>query len=168
MTNNNEIGSITTTVKEREFVVERVVDAPRELVFKAFTEAEHLAKWWAPYPYTIPVCNIDLRPGGIWLYCMRSPKGEDFWVKSVYREVVKPERVVYIATFVDEQANPIEGPPQQLGALTFDDYEGKTKLTFCFQFESAEDLKTTLAMQMVEGLAEALKNLDNLVRELQH
>src|SRR5207302_7347850 len=62
--------------------------------FQVFTRAEHLKRWWAPQPYTVPVCTIDLRPGGIWHYCLRSPEGEVHWARSVYREIVPPEKLV--------------------------------------------------------------------------
>ncbi|MEX1031415.1 MAG: SRPBCC domain-containing protein [Paenibacillaceae bacterium] len=99
MTANSSLSNVTTNIGEREFELERIFDAPRELVFKMFTEPEHLARWWAPIPYTIPVCKIDLRPGGIWHYCMRSPEGHNHWAMSTYREIVEPERIVYNSTF---------------------------------------------------------------------
>jgi len=63
--------SLSPSVGEQEFVVERQFTAPRTLMFQGFTQPEHLKRWWAPQPYTIPVCAIDLRPGGIWHYCLR-------------------------------------------------------------------------------------------------
>jgi uncharacterized protein YndB with AHSA1/START domain len=167
MTEYNVLGNVTTNIGEREFIMERIYDAPRELVFKAFTESSHLARWWAPGEYTVPVCKIDLRPGGIWHYCMESPEGERHWARSVYREIVVPERIVYTSTFADEKANPIEGIPEHLATITFGEYEGKTKLTVRIQFESAKDLKTTLELGMVQGLTETLNtNLDNLLKEI--
>jgi uncharacterized protein YndB with AHSA1/START domain len=167
MTLNNATGSITTNVREREFVMERSFDAPRELVFKMFTQPEHLARWWAPSSFTIPVCKIDLRPDGVWYYCMRSPEGDDQWIQSIYREIIEPERIVYTCTFVDVDGIPVGGPPEQLGTVTFTEYEGKTKLSVCIQLTSADDLKTTLDMGMVEGLSETLNNLANLLKDLQ-
>ena len=93
--------SLGPYVGEQEIVVERQFAAPRTLMFQVFTRAEHLKRWWAPQPYTLPVCTIDLRPGGIWHYCMRSPKGQDQWARAVYREIVQPEKLVYTTTFAD-------------------------------------------------------------------
>lgn len=167
MEENNATVNITTNIVEREFVMERIFDAPRELLFKAFTEPEHVARWWAPVSYTIPVCKIDLRPGGVWHYCMRSPEGEEHWVKSIYREIIQPERIVYTCTFADKDANPVEDIPEQLGTVTFTEYKGKTKLTIRIQLASADDLKTTLDMGMIEGLTETFNNLANLLKEIQ-
>ena len=101
-----------TLPSEREFVVERVFDAPRELVWQAWTEPEHLAHWWGPQGWTLPVCTVDFRPGGIWHYCMRGPEGEESWGKATYREIVEPERIVYLDAFADEAGNPVEGMPE--------------------------------------------------------
>ena len=104
--------SLSPRVGEQEFVVERLFTAPRTLMFQVFTQPEHLKRWWAPQPYTVPICTIDLRPGGIWHYCMRSPEGQDHWARSVYSEIVPPEKLVYTSTFADEHANPVEGMPE--------------------------------------------------------
>jgi uncharacterized protein YndB with AHSA1/START domain len=79
-----------------ELVVTRVFDAPRELVFRAWTEPERVRRWRGPEGFTMPYCDIDLRPGGIFLRCMRSPEGQDFWVTGVFREIVAPERLVTV------------------------------------------------------------------------
>ena len=119
--------SLSTRVGEQEFVVERQFSAPRTLMFQVFTQPEHLVCWWAPQPYTMPICTIDLRPGGIWHYCMRSPEGQDHWARSVYREIVPPEKLVYTSTFADEHANPIEGMPEHLTTVIFTEEAGKTQ-----------------------------------------
>ncbi len=81
---------------ERGIVITRVFDAPRGRVFNAWTDPEHFERWWGPNGFTTPVCKVDARAGGILHYCMRSPEGRDFWGKGVYREVVEPERIVYV------------------------------------------------------------------------
>jgi uncharacterized protein YndB with AHSA1/START domain len=72
----------------------RKLGAPRELVFEAFTKAEHLVNWWAPKPFSTPRCEVDLRPGGLWLYTFRSPEGQEHDCRAVYREVEAPRRLV--------------------------------------------------------------------------
>src|SRR5687767_7564343 len=94
-----------TEPADREVVITRVFDAPRELVFKAWTEPEHFMRWWGPRGFTAPVCNIDARPGGVFHCCMRSPEGQDFWSKGTYREVVPPERIVVTDSFADAEGN---------------------------------------------------------------
>ncbi len=121
-----------------ELVITRVFDAPRELVFRAWTEPEHLVRWWGPNGFTTPVCKIDLRPGGVWHLCMRSPDGRDYWSKGIYREIVVPERIVTTDFFSDEDGNlvqpaqyglPADWPAEMLLTVTFTEQEGRTKLT---------------------------------------
>ena len=124
--------------KTEELVIERVFDAPRELVWKAWTEPEAMMQWWGPKGYTTPHSEMDLRVGGKWLSCMRSPDGQDIWGVGVYREVVPLERIVTTDSFSDEHGNVVpashygmEGdfPLEMLITVTFEDLGGKTKMT---------------------------------------
>jgi uncharacterized protein YndB with AHSA1/START domain len=121
-----------------ELVVTRVFDAPRELVFRAWTEPERVVRWWGPERFTMPYCDIDLRPGGTFLRCMRSPEGRDFWMTGVFREIVAPERLVFTDSFADAEGNVV--PPARYGAghdmplerlvtVTFEEHAGSTKVT---------------------------------------
>ncbi len=130
--------SAATNAGERELVITRVFDAPRDLVFKAWTEPDHLMHWWGPNGFTAPVCTIDLRPGGIMHLCMRSPEGRDYWCKGVYLEVVEPERIVCTDFFSDEAGNLVQPahygmspdwPTETLVTVTFAEHAGQTKLT---------------------------------------
>lgn len=154
-------------VGEKEFVMERVFRAPRELVFQAFTRPEHLARWWAPAGYTIPVCRVDLRPGGVWHYCMRSTAGDEHWCRSVYREIEAPERLVYTSLFADEHGNPTDDIPEQTCTATFTETDGATKLVLRVELPTAETLKWTMDVGMVEGLTITFAQLDALLPQLQ-
>jgi len=119
-------------------VVERVFDAPRELVWKAWTEPESVMRWWGPQGFTSPSCKIDLRVGGRYLWCMRSSEGQDIWSTGVYREIVEPERFVCTNSFADAGGNPVPAshygipedfPSETLTTVTFEEQDGKTKLT---------------------------------------
>ena len=166
MAERNAGANVVTDAARRELVITRVFDAPRELVFKAFTEPERVAQWWGPKGWTLPVCTMDVRPGGVWHYCMRGPEGEESWGKAVYREIVEPERIVYIDTFADEEGNPVEGMPEMLITVTFEEYDGQTKLTSRTQFASVADLESTLAMGVVDGITETWDRLEeHLARE---
>ena len=119
-----------------EFIFTRVLDAPRQLVFRMLTESEHLARWWGPKGFKIRIAKLDLRPGGVFRFHMQSPDGRnDMWGKFVYREIVAPERLVYVVSFSDEQGNmlrhplAISWPLEMLNTLTLSEYDGKTKLT---------------------------------------
>ncbi|MBI2756896.1 MAG: SRPBCC domain-containing protein, partial [Chloroflexi bacterium] len=85
-----EHSSEVTVLSDREISITRTFEAPRELVFRAWTEPERLMRWWGPKVFTTPYCTVDLRPGGVWHYCFRSPDGQDSWGRAVYREVVRP------------------------------------------------------------------------------
>lgn len=148
-----------TTSEPPEFVMERVFDAPRALVWRAFTEPERLKRWWGPTGWTLPVCMLDFRVGGVWHYCMRGPGGEESWGRAVYREIVEPERIVYADSFSDAEGNPAPGMPEMLITVTFADLDGKTKLTTRARFASAADLEKTLGMGMVEGMTQTWDRL---------
>jgi uncharacterized protein YndB with AHSA1/START domain len=92
-----------------------VFDAPRELVWKAWTDPERMQRWWGPKHFTAPVWKIDLRAGGVYLYCMRSPEGQDYWSTGVYREIVDPERIVCTDSFADEKGNPVPASHYGMG-----------------------------------------------------
>jgi len=115
------------------FVIRRVVRAPRDLVWRAWTERDHLAQWFGPKGCTIADCKIDLRPGGTFHYCMRFPGG-DMWGKWVFREVVAPERLVMITSFSDPAGAtsraPFDGwPLEMMGVVTFEEHAGIGKGT---------------------------------------
>jgi uncharacterized protein YndB with AHSA1/START domain len=126
---------------ERALVIERVFDAPRELVWKAWTEPERMTRWWGPKAFTCPHCEIDLRVGGKTLASMQSPEfneGRPIWGTGVYREIVPLERIVMTDSFADENGNAVpashygmEGdfPLEMLITVTFEDLGGKTKMT---------------------------------------
>ena len=130
--------SPATESAEQVVGITRVFDAPRELVWKAWTEPERFMQWWGPKGFTSPVCKIDLRVGGKYLSCMRSPEGKDYWSTGVYREIVEPERIVCTDSFADEEGNVVPAtyygmspdfPLEMLVAVTFEEHEGQTKLT---------------------------------------
>jgi uncharacterized protein YndB with AHSA1/START domain len=158
-TNSTGTTSISTVSEPPEFVMERVFDAPRALVWKAFTEPERLKHWWGPKGWTLPVCTMDFRVGGIWHYCMRGPEGEEGWGKAIYREIVEPERIVYTDTFADAEGVPVAGMPQMQITVVFIDHDGKTKLISRAQFASRADLDATMAMGMVQGISETWDRL---------
>jgi uncharacterized protein YndB with AHSA1/START domain len=93
----------TADVTDRTLVLIRVLDAPREQVFRAWTDPGRVAQWWGPQGFVTTWCEMDIRPGGAYRFCMRSPAGTDHWKRGVYREIIAPERVVF--TFAWEDAN---------------------------------------------------------------
>ena len=88
------IDSSTAAASDRTLVIDRIFNAPPQIVFSVWTRAEHLARWFGPEDFTLPHCEIDFRVGGSYRFCMRSPEGEDHWVWGEYREIVTGERIV--------------------------------------------------------------------------
>ncbi|MGE0354929.1 MAG: SRPBCC domain-containing protein [Gemmatimonadales bacterium] len=95
-----------STTSGRELTIVRTFDAPPELVYRAWTEPEHLSRWSAPHGFTITHCEGDARPGGTWRCCMRAPEGADLWVGGVYREVVRNERLVFSHAWEGDDGRP--------------------------------------------------------------
>ena len=122
-----EKNSDTLTASDRELVITRVFDAPRELVWKAWTEPERIKQWLAPKDFTIPVAEGDLRPGGAWRSSMRKPDGTDLWLGGVYREIVEPERLVFTHAWLDEKGKP---GPETVVTVTLTERAGKTEMNF--------------------------------------
>ncbi len=110
----------------RELTVSRLIDAPRALVFRAWTESEQVAQWWGPRGFTTLACEMDIRPGGSYRFSMRSPEGTVHRKQGVYREIVAPERVVF--TFAWEDADGRPGH-QTLVTVTFAEQGQQTLLT---------------------------------------
>jgi uncharacterized protein YndB with AHSA1/START domain len=122
--------------KSPDFVISRVFDAPRELVWKCFTEPERMKEWWGPKGFKSVASKMDLRPGGRYHYCLRSLSGASMWGKLAFREIVPPERMVLINSFSDEAGGTTRHPLHQAWPLemfsifTFEEQPGgKTKVT---------------------------------------
>ena len=136
MLKENETGM--TEKPNQALVITRIFDAPRKLVWQAWTDPEHAARWWGPKNFTAPVTEIDLRVGGRYFNCMRSPEGKDFYSTGVFREIVLYERLVFTDSFADENGNIVPATHYGMSAdfplemqviVSFEDYQGKTKMT---------------------------------------
>ncbi|MDB5151338.1 MAG: hypothetical protein JWR54_89 [Mucilaginibacter sp.] len=154
--------------RDRELVLTRIFDAPRELVYKVWTDPEHVSKWWGPKVFSNPVCQIDLRPGGAYLYVMRSPEGMEFPVRGKFIEIVANERLVYSDDMFEQQdlwkqmlgksvSNVDFSTLQSIITVTFEGHGNKTKLTLITRFVSNEVRDAMLKMQMAEGWTESLE-----------
>jgi uncharacterized protein YndB with AHSA1/START domain len=152
--------SATTESAERELVITRVFDAPRSLVFKAWTQPEHMAKWFGPQGFTSTVLRNELRPGGAYRIHMRGPEGDDHWTQGIYREIDEPQRLVMVGSWADAQGNPTR--PEATLTLTFEDLGGKTKMTLhqtLFESVTARNEHQRGWSSGFERLAEYLKEI---------
>jgi uncharacterized protein YndB with AHSA1/START domain len=148
--------SAPTEFSEWDLVITRVFDAPRELVFKLWTDSKHMAQWWGPNGFTNPVCELDLRPGGAIRIHMRAPNGVVYPMTGVFKEVLEPERLVFVSSALDDNGNSMF---EVLNTITFAEQNGKTSLTM-----QARVLATTaLAPQHLKGMqAGWTQSLDRL------
>jgi uncharacterized protein YndB with AHSA1/START domain len=149
--------SAATEAADRVLVITRVFDAPRDLVFKAWIEPEHLVHWWGPRGFTSTILANDVRPGGAYRFHRRGPEGDDHWSQGVYREVVKPERIVMAGAWADVNGKPVS--PETLLTVTFEEHNGKTKLTLhqaVFESVTARDAHQNGWTSSLERLAEYL------------
>ena len=160
---------------ENELVIERTFDAPRELVWRAWTDPAHFVRWWAPKIFTTPHCTIDLRVGGELHYCMRSSEGEEawkkgIWGKGVFKEIVPPSRLVLDWYFSNEKGDIVspaefgmpEIPRDMLLTVTFEDRDGKTFMRM------RQSLPLPLARKLGahEGWGQSFDKLDALLATL--
>ena len=108
---------------QKDVVITRVYDAPRRLVFAAWSSAEHLMRWWGPNGFSVPECTVEFRAGGRFDLCMRGPDGTDYWMRGAFREVVPPERIVF-TSIIDEEAK-----QEIVTTVTFAEAAGRTTVT---------------------------------------
>jgi uncharacterized protein YndB with AHSA1/START domain len=154
--------------RDRELVLIRSFDAPRKLVYKVWTDPKHIANWWGPAVFTIPVCEIDLRPGGSYRYVMRSPDGMDFPVSGKFMEIVTNKRIVYSddsfeqkemwEMLIGKTVNNVDfSTIQSIITVTFEDDGDGTKLTLITRFVSNQVRDAMLKLQMAEGWTQSLE-----------
>lgn len=150
----DRVGATTfTTPSDRELVMTRVVDAPRRLVFDAWTKPEHLPHWMlGPGGWTMPVCEIDLRTGGAWHFVWRRSDGTEMGMRGVYREVTPPERLVTTESWGGDW-------PDTLNTLILSEKDGKTTITQTVLYPSKEARDAALQTGMKAGMAASFDRL---------
>ncbi|MFI5017996.1 MAG: SRPBCC family protein [Dongiales bacterium] len=146
--------STVVDTSDREIVITRVIDAPRELVFRAFTDLKQVGKWWGPRGFTTTTHEMSVKPGGTWRFIMHGPDGTDWANEILYREVVKPERLVY------DHGEP--GKPALFKVwVTFAEEAGKTRLTMRSLFETAAARDFVIReVKAIEGGNQTLDRLE--------
>jgi uncharacterized protein YndB with AHSA1/START domain len=160
MTEANRDGATTfTTPSDREIVISRVFDAPRRLVWEAVTDPEHVPHWYGPRGWTLPVCEMDFRPGGAWRHICRGPDGMQMGMRGVYQEIVPPERFVSTESFDDF-------PGESLNTLTLTEEDGKTTITVTVLYPSKEVRDAVLASGMQEGASQTYDRLAGHLRTM--
>jgi uncharacterized protein YndB with AHSA1/START domain len=155
MATANKVGTTTfTTPSDRELVATRVFDAPRNLVWEAHTVPEHVSQWLlGPEGWTMPLCEIDLRPGGAWHFVWRGPDGTEMEMRGEYREVTPPERLVNTEAWGDEW-------PETLNTLVLTEEDGKTTISTTVLYPSKEAREAAIGTGMKEGWSVSYDRLD--------
>ena len=158
-----------SAVNETErMIVTRVIDAPRELVWKAWTEPKYVKQWWGPKDFTAPFCEMDFRMGGKFLYCMKAPDGQEFWNGGEYFEIVPHEKIVFLLYPADAKGNRVEFPHDVEheaieGAhdmVLFEDLgNGQTKVSFV----GNEPMKNAMETGQLEGTKQILEKFADVV-----
>lgn len=163
----------------KELIIERVFDAPKDLVWKAWTDPEMIKKWWGPEGFTAPSAKVDLKVGGKYIFAMQGPKGSEWdrvmYSAGVYKEIVPKEKIVTTDYFSDANGNMIEPdkegqdsnfPKELITTILFEEVEnGKTKLTIMYpQPETLEQIEAIKKSGMVEGLNSSLNKLENVLK----
>lgn len=138
---------------DREIVIERIVNAPRDLVWRAWTEADQVAKWWGPNGFTTTIHEMHVRVGGVWRFIMHGPDGTDYPNKIVYREIVQPERLVY-------DHGDDDGNNSFQSTVTFVAMGNRTKVTMRAVFPTAEARAAAVKFGAVEGGQQTLARLE--------
>ena len=148
------------TPSDREIVVTRLVDAPRRLVFDAMSNPKHVPQWLTgPEGWTMPVCEIDLRPGGAWRYVYRQPNGAEMTLQGSYREVAPPERIVSTESWGPEW-------PETINTLVLIEAAGQTTITMTIRYPSQEARDAALRSGMKDGMDQGFARLDGLLASL--
>jgi uncharacterized protein YndB with AHSA1/START domain len=149
---------------QRQLEITRVLDAPRALVFAAWTDPKHMARWWGPKCFINPVCEVDARPGGALRIVMRGPDGAEHPMRGAFREVVEPERLVFVATPEDVAGKPLA---ETLTTVTFADFDGgKTKLTLHTRAVGLAPVAAQMLEGMEAGWTQTINRLVELVKTI--
>jgi uncharacterized protein YndB with AHSA1/START domain len=147
---------------ERQVVLTRIFDAPRELVYRMWTEPEHMARWWGPDCFTNPVCEMDVRPGGALRIVMRGPDGSEYPMTGTFREVAPPERLVLLTVARDGEEKPLL---ENLISVTFATEGERTKLTVQSEATGLVPIAAQMLAGMEEGWSQSLVRLAALLHE---
>ena len=154
--------NIITERTDREVIYTRVFDAPRELVWTAWSDPRHIGQWWGPNGFTTTTYSMDFEPGGVWRFVMHGTDGTDYQNKVVYLEIVKPERLVFKHSGVEEDTESVSHQT----TVTFAAEGNKTKLTMRVLFASAEELKRVVETYgAIEGGKQTLGRLAEYVEK---
>jgi uncharacterized protein YndB with AHSA1/START domain len=173
----NSVASLPpeSAADSREWSITRVFNAPRALVYKAWTDPKQMARWWGPKTFTNPVCNLDVRPGGAYRIVMRDPRGTEYPMKGVYREIIPNERIVFTCNLSEhpdswhQMVNPSRLKDKSrpdvdaVTTVTFVEKAGKTTMTVHMLFDNATLRAAHVRLGMGQGWSESFERMDEVL-----
>jgi uncharacterized protein YndB with AHSA1/START domain len=152
---------LTVEAKGRELTIERIFNAPPELMFEMWSDCKHLKHWWGPKEWPMDECKMDFREGGKWHFCLRGPnEGNESWGLAIYKKIDKPAKIVYTDHFSDKDGNINEEMPGMLITVEFHEHEGKTRVASTTLFDTPESRKKIVEMGVIEGMSSSMDRLD--------
>jgi len=172
----DNMAKYTDEVSASVFSLTRELNAPRELVYDVWTKPEHLTKWWGPAGMKMKVAHLNLRPGGMFHYCMAAPDGKEMWGRFVYRDIQAPERMVFLNAFADSAGNPVRNPfmpawpLEVMNVVLFEDHGNKTIVKMAgWPFNATAEemaLFRNAAPMMQQGFAGTFMQLESYLRDI--
>ncbi len=160
------MNKLTTEQKGNVITVSRIFDAPRELVFDVHADCNHLVKWFGGDTWPLSKCEMDFREGGRWHYCFKMPEGNSCAL-AVFKKIKRPETIVYLEHFLDENGEINKEFPAGLLSYEFSETDGKTQIKSRWEYPSKEDMDMMLEMGAVDGLTEVWERLDKHLANIQ-
>ncbi|MFZ4545236.1 MAG: SRPBCC family protein [Saprospiraceae bacterium] len=154
---------VVKDVANKQLRLKRSFNAPREAVWRAWTEPALLEQWWAPKPWKAVSKSMDFREGGSWLYCMTGPEGEAHWAVQNYISIKPIDTYTLVDAFCDEEGNINPDFPSSHITNVFESTDGGTRVSMTVNFEKESDITTMIEMGFEAGFTMALKNLDELL-----
>ena len=151
---------------DKDLTFIQILDAPREVVFEAFSKAEHITQWWMPAPCIMIQCTIDFRPGGEWNYRVQLPGGNEHSAKAVYKTIIPNKKIEFVDYFVDDEGKVIEDLPSKHVTITFDAAGEQTELVFNAALKTATERQKQVDMGFVTGFSAALNQLVEVIKSI--
>lgn len=160
MTMSENMKTQVTLASDNEILITRTFAAPRKLVWEMWTKCEHLQHWWGPEGWSLPVCQMDFRPGGSWFYCMEGPDDMKSCGKTTYQEINAPESMVYKDEFTDGDGNPLEGMPVAHTSLNMTQTNNQTTVSSIVRYPTQADRDAVIEMGIEAGVDQTFNRLE--------
>lgn len=160
----NDIAIDASSPDESVITMERMFDAPREVVWSVFTDPKHVVNWYGGHGFSSPVCEMDVRPGGLWRHVMRTPDGNDFAMEFVFVEVKRPEKISWQNTDHGKRKG---GPPTVLNIVTFQDQGARTKWKLVARFNTIAERDFAMKMGFTKMISQGSEKLNDIVKGMQ-